>query len=189
VLAAANVIAALDAALGVARRTVRFVLFNAEEHGLVGSRAYARDQSVLAVPIVAVFQLDMIGDDLLPDNSFELHIGFAPSPQVQAMSLGLAQLISHVAPQVSPALPVPQVYPAPGEPDPAEQRSDHSSFHAEGYAACLVSENLFAGPGIGDSPAEMNPNYHLPADAMINAGYAADIARAVTAAVWVAATR
>jgi Zn-dependent M28 family amino/carboxypeptidase len=54
VLAAANVIAALDAALGVARRTVRFVLFNAEEHGL-GSRAYARDQALFGVPIAAVF--------------------------------------------------------------------------------------------------------------------------------------
>jgi len=82
-----------------------------------------------------------------------------------------------------------QVYPAPGEPDPAEQRSDHSSFHLAGYPAYLISENLFTGAGIGASPAEMNPNYHLPSDAMINAGYAADIARAVTAAAWVAATR
>ena len=90
--------------------------------------------------------------------------------------------------QISPALPALQVYPAPGEPDPAEQRSGDSSFHLAGYPACLISENLFAGPGIG-SPAEMNPNYHLPADAMINAGYAAYIARAVTAAAWVAATR
>jgi bacterial leucyl aminopeptidase len=35
----------------------------------------------------------------------------------------------------------------------------------------------------------MNPQYHLPTDAAINAGYAADIARLVTAAAWVTATR
>ena len=41
VLAAAEAIVALDAAVAQPRRTMRFVLFNAEEHGLVGSRAYA----------------------------------------------------------------------------------------------------------------------------------------------------
>ena len=63
---------------GVPRRTVRFVLFNAEEHGLVGSLAYARDQAALGTPIVAVFQLDMIGYDVLPERTFELHAGFTP---------------------------------------------------------------------------------------------------------------
>jgi hypothetical protein len=36
---------------------------------------------------------------------------------------------------------------------------------------------------------EPNPNYHLPADDVINASYAADIMRAVTAAAWIAAVR
>jgi len=35
----------------------------------------------------------------------------------------------------------------------------------------------------------MNPNYHLPTDAVINPGYAGDIARVVTAAAWIAATQ
>jgi hypothetical protein len=35
----------------------------------------------------------------------------------------------------------------------------------------------------------MNPDYHLPTDTTVDAGYAADIARLVTAAAWVAATR
>jgi hypothetical protein len=35
----------------------------------------------------------------------------------------------------------------------------------------------------------MNPQYHLPSDLTIDTGYAADIARVVTAAAWVAATR
>lgn len=189
VLAAADAIGALDATRRVPRRTVRFVLFNAEEHGLVGSHAYARDQAVLGTPIVAVFQLDMIGYDVLPERTFELHAGFTPSPAVEARSLALAQMIAELVPQVSPALPAPQIYPASGESDPAERRSDHYSFQLQGYPACLASEDLFAGPGSGAPPAEMNPRYHLPTDAVINAGYAADIARLVTAAAWVAATQ
>ncbi|MDQ4033049.1 MAG: M28 family peptidase [Actinomycetota bacterium] len=189
VLAAADAIGALDATQRAPRRTIRFVLFNAEEHGLVGSNAYARDQAVLGTPIVAVLQMDMIGYDVLPGRTFELHAGFTPSSAVEARSLALAQMIAELVPQVSPALPAPQIYPVSGESDPAERRSDHYSFQLQGYTACLASEDLFAGPGSGAPPAEMNPNYHLPTDVVINAGYAADIARLVTAAAWIAATQ
>jgi bacterial leucyl aminopeptidase len=189
VLTAADAIGALDATLGAPHRTVRFVLFNAEEHGLVGSRAYARDEAALGTPIIAVFQMDMIGYDVLPERTFELHAGFTPSRAVQERSLALAQMIAELIPQVSPALSAPQVYPTGDEPDPAERRSDHSSFQMQGFTACLASEDLFAGPGSDAPPAERNPNYHLPTDAVINPGYAGDIARAVTAAAWIAATQ
>jgi bacterial leucyl aminopeptidase len=189
VLAAADAIGALDATLASPRRTVRFVLFNAEEHGLVGSRAYARDEADLGTPIVAVFQMDMIGYDVLPERTFELHAGFTPSPAVQVRSLAVAQTIAELTPQVSPALSAPQMYPTGDEPDPAERRSDHSSFQMQGFTAVLASEDLFAGPGSDAPPAEMNPNYHLPTDAVINAGYAGDITRVVTAAAWIAATQ
>jgi bacterial leucyl aminopeptidase len=189
VLAAAKAIGALDAALRPRRRAVRFVLFNAEEHGLVGSAAYARDQAEAGAPIVAALQMDMIGYDVLPGRTFELHAGFTPSSAVEARSIALARAIAELVPQVSPALPPPQVYPAAGEPDPAERRSDHYSFQIRGYPACLASEDLFAGPGPDAPPEEMNPQYHMPTDKVINADYAADIARLVTAAAWVAATR
>lgn len=189
VLAAADVVAALADAAGVPHRAVRFVLFNAEEHGLVGSLAYARDQAALGTPIVAVLQLDMIGYDVRPGAEWELHAGFTPSPQVEQQSLALARTVAALAPLVSPGLPAAQLCPAPGEPDPAERRSDHYSFQLHGYPACLASEDLFAGPGPAAPPEEMNPEYHSPTDKSINAGYAADIARAVIAAAWVAATR
>lgn len=189
VLAAAEAVVALDAALARPRRAVRFVLFNAEEHGLVGSRAYAREQAVLGAPIVAVLQLDMIGYDVRPERTFELHAGFGPAPAVEADSLALARRVAELVAQVSPALPAPQLYPLHGEPDPAERRSDHYSFQLQGYPACLASEDLFAGPGPDAPPEEMNPQYHLPSDLTIDTGYAADIARVVTAAAWVAATR
>jgi Zn-dependent M28 family amino/carboxypeptidase len=189
VLAAAEAFQALDAALGVPRRAVRFVLFNAEEHGLVGSQAYARDQALLGTPIAAVFQMDMIGWDELPDRTFELHAGFSGSPTIEERSLALARTVADLVPQVSPTLPAPQLYPHDGELDPGEARSDHYSFQLNGYTACLASEDLFAGPGSNAPPAEMNPQYHMPTDASINAEYAADIARLVTAAAWVTATR
>jgi bacterial leucyl aminopeptidase len=189
VLAAADAIEALDASLGVPRRTVRFVLFNAEEHGLAGSGAYARDQAAGRASIVGVFQMDMIGFDVAPERTFELHAGFRPSASVQARSLGLAKTIADLRLQVSPELPAPQVYPAAGGEDAAEIRSDHRSFHLAGYAACLASEDLFPGPGSGAPAEEPNPDYHMPTDTVINAAYAADIARLVTAGAWVAATR
>jgi bacterial leucyl aminopeptidase len=179
----------LVTAHGAPRRTARFVLFNAEEHGLVGSGAYARNQAADGVPIVAVFQMDMIGFDVVPDRTFELHAGFTPSASVQARSLGLAHTVADLRPQVSPHLPAPQIYPADGRGDPAESRSDHYSFQFQGYAACLASEDLFPGPGSGAPQGEPNPNYHLPTDTVVNAAYAADIARLRTAAAWVAATR
>jgi hypothetical protein len=189
VLVAADALAALDATLDVPHRAVRFVLFNAEEHGLVGSRVYARDQALLGTPVVTVFQMDMIGHDVVPERTFELHAGFTPSHAVEVRSLALARLIAELVPQISPALAKPQIYPAGSESDPAERRSDHYSFQLQGYAACLASEDLFAGPGSSAPPAEMNPAYHLPTDMVINAEYAADIARLVAAAAWVAATQ
>ena len=189
VLVASDTIAALDAALGTPRRAVRFVLFNAEEHGLIGSLAYAREQAALDTPIVAVLQLDMIGYDVRPGPEWELHAGFTASPAVEGRSLALARMVAELAPQVSPDLPAPQIHPVAGEPDPAERRSDHYSFQIQGYTACLASEDLFAGPGPHAPPEEMNPAYHSPTDKAINPHYAADIARAVIAAAWLAATR
>jgi Zn-dependent M28 family amino/carboxypeptidase len=181
---------ALDAALGLPRRELRFVLFNAEEHGLIGSRAYAQEQSRLGARIIAVFQLDMIGFDDNPARAFELHAGYSASAAVQSRSLRLAALIAALVPQISAGLPAPQIYPGAGAlSDPAERRSDHYSFQVEGYAACLASEDFFVGPGPGAPAPEPNPNYHLPADNVVNAQYAADITRAVAAAAWVTATR
>jgi bacterial leucyl aminopeptidase len=190
VLSAARALIALNESLDIQRREIRFVLFNAEEHGLVGSRAYAREQASLGANIIAIFQMDMIGHDIAVGRNFELHAGFTPSRTVQARSDRLASLISCLCPLVSPALPAPQRYPGPnGSSDPAEGRSDHYSFQLEGYAACLVSEDFFAGPGPASPAPDPNPNYHLPEDMVINAPYAADIARAIAAAAWVAATR
>ncbi|MDQ3586919.1 MAG: M28 family metallopeptidase [Actinomycetota bacterium] len=169
------------------KRSIRFVLFNAEEHGLVGSKAYARDQAALGARIAAVFQMDMIGYNRAPPRSFEVHAGFLPSVEVQQRSRALAERIGRVATDVSPGLPAPQIYVSDGshEGDPAEGRSDHASFQLVGYPACATTEDFFAGPG--SDPAEPNPHYHMPSDTFVDLDYAADLARAVGAAAWLSA--
>jgi leucyl aminopeptidase len=173
------------------RQSIRFVLFNAEEHGLAGSKAYAKDQADMGARIAAVFQMDMVGFNRAPPRSWEVHAGFWPSADVQFRSRELALLLEKLRPVVSPELTVPQIYlsvrPQPSERDPAEGRSDHTPFHEHGYAACVTSEDLFAGPQ-PDSPApEGNPDYHKKTDTFVDAEYAADIARVVAAAAWVTA--
>lgn len=183
VLAIAEVIQQI-AAIKPPKRTIRFVLFNAEEHGLAGSKAYARNQAALAAPIIGVYQMDMIGYNVAPPRSFEVHVGYRPSADVQARSLVLAETIKGLIPKVATDLELPQIY---TEPDPAAGRSDHASFHEHGYAACVTSEDFFVGPQPDSPPAEANPNYHKDKDTFVDFDYAADIARVNAAAVWVTA--
>ncbi|MGB7789946.1 MAG: M20/M25/M40 family metallo-hydrolase [Terrimicrobiaceae bacterium] len=187
VLAIAECITALSAAHGAPERTVQFVLFNDEENGLVGSRAYARQLRAAGAQIAGVFQMDMIGFNQADPRTWEIHVGFAASPETEARSMPLAELIKRVVPHVSPSLPEPQIF-GPGEEDPADERSDHASFQAHGYPACITSEDFFVGPGLDASEPEGNPNYHKREDTFIDAVYTADIARSVGAAAWAIAT-
>jgi bacterial leucyl aminopeptidase len=188
VLAAARAIKRLSA-LKQPKRTIRFVLFNAEEHGLVGSDAYALDEAALTAPIVAVYQMDMIGFNREPPRTYEVHSGIRQLPDVEKGSRVLAERIGRLAAHVSPGLRTPEIYDSEGPEengDPAERRSDHYSFQVVGYPACVATEDLFPGisePGTSDS----NPNYHQVTDTEIDTEYAADIARAVGAAAWATA--
>ena len=187
VLAVAERFAAL-AAEGPLARSVRFVLFNAEEQGLIGSRAYARRSKARGEAIVAVWQMDMIGFNHDAPQKWELHAGFAPSAQVETRSVALASLLSGLVSQVAPGLPTPQVHrTADPQGDPADGRSDHSSFQAQGYAACLASEDFFVDAPGAPAP-DANPNYHRAADTVIDPAYLAELVRAVAAAAWVSAT-
>lgn len=190
VLAAARAFAALRP-FRKTKRGVRFVLFNAEEQGLVGSKSYARAQAAQQADIAAVFQMDMIGfrgQQSPPSRAFEVHAGFAAASNVEARSLTLARLIGDAVTQVSPGLNAPQVYPnAPSGPDPAAGRSDHSPFQERGFAACVLCEDFFAGPKPDSPEARPNPDYHRNTDRQIDYEYAADIARAVAAAALLAA--
>ncbi len=183
VLAIADVFKQL-AVIKPPKRTIRFVLFNAEEHGLVGSQAYARKQAAITAPIVGVYQMDMVGYNVNPPRSFEIHVGYTASANVQERSLVLAKRLEQLVPILSPTLESPQIY---TQADPAEGRSDHASFHQRGYAACVTSEDFFAGPEPMSPDAEPNPNYHREGDTFVDFDYAADIARIIGAAAWLTA--
>ncbi len=71
------------------KRTVRFVLFNSE-----GSKRYACDEAILGTPIVAVFQMDMIGYNGRPPPDFELHVGIKIRPDIEELSRPLAERVS-----------------------------------------------------------------------------------------------
>ena len=189
VLAAARAIKRLSATTRP-KRTIRFVLFNAEEEGLVGSGEYAREQAALRVPIVAVYQMDMMGYNVNAPRTYEIHAG-ADSQDVQDESLVLSKRIKRFSEQVSPRLRAPQIYlnkgSAQSDKDPAYNRSDHHSFHLVGYAACAITEDFFAGPRPRSPQSEGNPNYHQTSDTFVDPEYTADIARAVSAAAWATA--
>ena len=164
--------------------SVRFVLFNCEEEGLVGSQAYARLQRSPDTRIAAVFQMDMIGYNVHPPLTWEVHAGCASRSDVEQNSLELCELLRQSVGPVSDGLEAVQIYRSP---DPADGRSDHSSFQSLGYPACVISGDFFAGPDSESPDAEGNINYHTRQDTFVDANYACQIARVVAAASWVAA--
>jgi len=187
VLAAAQAAVELRAS-GQLKRSLRFVLFNAEEDQIYGSQQYALSEFQNGVEISGVFQMDMIGyPDDSPQREFEVHTGFPINNIVEIKSAELARILSAVTSQVS-RLRDPQLYPAePGGSDPCYDRSDHTSFHGCGYAACLVSEDANVGPMPKSPSPRPNPNYHKTTDKKVNYSYVAEIARVVAAAAIVAA--
>lgn len=179
VLAAAEAFSAMATRGRTPARTVRFVLFNAEEQGLIGSKFYARAAAAREDRIAAVLQMDMIAGLQDGAHRVEIHAGSAvPGPSVAA-SNALGDRVAEAVAAVEPGLEVQRLT---GSTDPAAGRSDHASFHERGWAAVAVSENFFA----DTSPATGTRQYHLPGDTLDDADhnteYAAAIARTVTVA-------
>jgi leucyl aminopeptidase len=183
---------ALKSIYGSARpaKSIQLVLFNAEEHGLIGSKAYARAIAATKREVAGVFQMDMIGyrkrqeGGLPAPGNFEVHAGCPSFPEVENQSLLLAEILTKMQSAISPDLSSPLVYPevSPGGRDPAAGRSDHSPFQERGYPACVVSEHFFTGPNPTSPAADPNPNYHKAADRYVDYVYASAIARLVAAA-------
>jgi hypothetical protein len=174
--------------LGTPHHTVRLCFFNAEEAGLVGSRAYAASLKAGGAEIAAVVCCDMIGFNSDGVRTWEVHAGFT-NPAVRDLSAPLADVVARAAGRFAVLAPA-QVYTGtspsggsdPALVDGAINRSDHASFHEQGYPAILVSEDFFPNRP-GDPAADPNPNYHSDGDAAVDADYAADIVRAVSVAV------
>jgi len=163
------------------RHTVRFCFFNAEEQGLIGSKAYAAHLKAFGAPVRAVICADMIGFNSDANRIFEIHAGYS-DPIVRDISVPIAERIANWATTLG--IPGPaQIYKGTASSggldrniiDGAINRSDHASFHQQGYPAVVVSEDFFV--NLGTEPgSDPNPNYHRATDTAIDYDYVSDIA-------------
>jgi hypothetical protein len=173
---------------GKLKHTVRFCFFNAEESGMVGSKAYATMLKAAGAPIRAVVCTDMIGYNSDAARIFEIHAGYT-DPAVRDISVPIADAIAAWAASqgvLSPAQIYKGTSPAGGSDrnlvDGAINRSDHAAFHQQGYPAVVVSEDFFA--NLATEPgADPNPNYHEADDTTIDSAFGSDITCAVAFAV------
>lgn len=173
---------------GKLTHTIRFCFFNAEESGLVGSKAYASHLKAMDAPIRAVYCTDMMGFNSDGNRIFELHAGYT-DPAVRDLSVPLANEVAAAAAAYGTLAPA-QIYRGTGYGgapdrdiyDGAINRSDHAAFHQQGYGAILGSEDFFV--NLGTEPGEdPNPNYHRQSDTVVDAAYAKDITCAFAKAI------
>ncbi|NKW96678.1 M28 family metallopeptidase [Bacillus toyonensis] len=167
--------------------TVRFCFFNAEESGLVGSKTYAAMLKATGAPVKAVICMDMIGFNGSNNHLFEIHAGYNDSA-IRDSSLPIAQLIAkHTAGVDALSSQIYQGTSTVSNPDRtlfdgAINRSDHASFHQQGYPAVVISEDFFI--NLPSEPtSDPNPNYHRRTDKSIDALYGSAITNVIANAV------
>ena len=168
--------------------TIRFCFFNAEEQGLVGSKAYAQFLKNNNAPVKAAICLDMVGYNSDSNHLFEIHAGYT-DPVIRDRSVPFADEISLMSEPIFGAGKA-QIYqgtdPGPGTDrliyDGAINRSDHAAFHEQGYPAVVVSEDFFSNTG-SEPGNDGNPNYHKQDDTVIDPAYGSKITCAIANAV------
>jgi hypothetical protein len=140
--------------------TLRFVNFNAEEYGMIGSQDYAQQANCAGEDIRGVLNLDMIAWNTL-DSAAEMDLHALSSiPGSSEMADVFQEVVSAYGLQISSTAA-----------DPIITRSDHFSFWRLDYPAILVTEDL----------DDFNPNYHSADDRLDNIqdfDYYAEIIRA-----------
>jgi Zn-dependent M28 family amino/carboxypeptidase len=171
------------------KRTIRFVVFNAEEYWIRGSTAYAKAlHKTKGIKVAGMIAMDMISWRRPGESTFEIHsTGSSDYPDAKPGSDALADIIEQAA--IGEPL-VPERYPFAGSvTDPANERSDHSSFQMYGWPACLVCENFWIDNVALGPMSRGNPNYHMKSDvdATLDEDYAAAIIRTVARATWTVA--
>lgn len=111
--------------------TVRFIAFDQEEIGLVGSKAYARTISMEDKEnVIGVINMEMMATNSRKDGAF--HVIDCERPESTFLTAEIVKMI--------------QVYNIDLTPSSAcTDRSDHSSFWKRGIPAVVLSENFFGG--------------------------------------------
>lgn len=128
--------------LGTLPVSIRFVGFDQEELGLIGSRAYV-NQLNKAETILGVVQADMIAYD--GNNDFAYHAMDCDRPDSKPITRVVEEL------NVNLELKLKKI-------EACTNRSDHASFWGKNIPATIVSENFFGN--------DANPCYHKQCDLM-----------------------
>ena len=163
-------------------KTIVFVLFVAEEQGLIGSTLFARKASSEKRQIEAVLNNDIIGSDVSGDglsDSVSVRV-FSEDPNDSPSRL-LARYIKDIGERYVPAMRIDLVFRA----DRFGRGGDHTPFNQEGFAAVRFSsaeENYANQHTATDTLTNMSPAYTTRV-AKINGAVAATLALAPKAPV------
>lgn len=146
------------------KRTVRFVAFDEEERGLIGSEAYAKELNRTGeISKVSLLNIEMTGYD--SDNDGDFHTIDCNENSSPTLSNALLSAIS------SEGLALRKV-------DACTNRSDHAVFWEYNRPAIVISQNFFGG--------DSNPCYHRSCDTVqkMNWEYMEKLTRAAANAVY-----
>jgi acetylornithine deacetylase/succinyl-diaminopimelate desuccinylase-like protein len=133
-------------------RGVMFVMFDQEEVGLLGSKAFVQRERTAATEIVAAHTIDQVGWDADGDRTFEIEL---PTPALFAEYQAGATAVGVKVVETKTS------------------GTDHQALRARGYAAAGITEEYVAG--------DTSPHRHLLGDApsTVQTGYQALAARLV----------
>ncbi len=162
--------------------TIVFVAFAAEEEGLVGSRAYAREAERSGQIIDGVLNNDIIGSDIAGNGRKNNGTVWCFSDEpADSASRELARYIRAVSGRYVPSMRVDLVF----RRDRFQRGGDHTSFHAAGFAAVRFTspaENFENQHSVTDTFANTSPSY-VTSVARVNAAALASLALAPKAPV------
>lgn len=146
------------------QKTIIYALWDEEEIGLVGSRAFADSMITEGAIVNAVLNMDMMAYDGNDDHKFDIDVrDIANSYAIRDTLLSLVEQYNL---DLDPVVV-----------DPGTFSSDHSGFWQKGYSALLLGESW--------ETNDRNPKYHTAADRvdLYNWPYYHEMAKLATAYV------
>lgn len=145
------------------RHSIKFVGFDQEELGLIGSRAYVNELDESSDSILGVLQADMIGYD--GDKDSAIHIIDCDRQDSKFLKDGFVSVAKALGHEFDVI-------------EDCTNRSDHASFWKKNIPAVLISENFFGG--------DDNPCYHCQCDQidLINLPYMTKITDVMVHLAW-----
>ncbi|MBK6352802.1 MAG: M28 family peptidase [Saprospiraceae bacterium] len=178
-----------------AKKTVRYLLFDLEESGLVGSNIYLNNQINKKDTVESVFNFEMIGYYTEKENTQDLPTGFNflfPEAYNQVIankrkgdfitnvgntnSKKLIEIFANACKNYVPSLKyISLEVPGTGSMVPDLRRSDHANFWDKNIPALMLT----------DGANFRNKNYHTPKDSLhyLDLAFASNILKATIASL------